>query len=66
MKKLMVVMGFLGGVTFLGSMVANADPNCPSGNYYRMSGRCADPPKAAAIQHPAKSKPPVQKKPQTN
>jgi hypothetical protein len=35
------VCGFLGGTILLSSISAKAE-DCPSGHYYRMSGRCAD------------------------
>ena len=40
MKKYFV-FSFLGGIIFLSPMGANAE-DCPSGHFYRMSGRCAD------------------------
>jgi hypothetical protein len=73
MKQIIVMLGLLGGVIFLGSMNANADPNCPSGQYFRMSGRCADAqgnksnaPKPAVVQHPVKPNKNPPKQPQNN
>jgi hypothetical protein len=43
MEKIIFALGLLGGVIFLSSIEVKAD-NCPSGHYYRMSGRCADAP----------------------
>jgi hypothetical protein len=54
MKKITIMFGLLGGIIF-GSVDANAE-DCPSGHYYRMSGRCADAParKPAVAHHPVK------------
>ncbi len=41
MKNIYCVFGLLGGVVCLASTGANADPNCPSGQYFR-SGACAN------------------------
>ena len=43
MRKIAVVFGLLGVVMFWSVTGAKAE-DCPSGHYYRMSGRCADAP----------------------
>jgi hypothetical protein len=64
MKKITIMFGLLGSIIVFGSVDANAE-DCPSGHYYRMSGRCADAParKPAVAHHPVKpsnKKPPAQ------
>jgi hypothetical protein len=69
MKQIIVMLGLLGGVIFLGSINANADPNCPSGQYFRMSGRCADAQgnkRPAVVQQPVKPNKNPPKQPQNN
>jgi hypothetical protein len=62
MKKIIVMLGLLGGVIFLGSDVNAAE--CQ--HFYRMSGRCGDAPSARVVHHPVKSQQKPQKKPQVN
>ena len=48
MTRITVALGLLVGVIWLISINANAQ-DCPSGHYYRMSGRCADAPAAKQL-----------------
>ena len=69
MTRIAAGFGLLVIVISTSSMNANAE-DCPSGHYYRMSGRCADAsghkvygaPHAAMAHHPVKHTP--NKKPQ--
>jgi hypothetical protein len=55
MRKIAVGLAILVTVISASVLKANAE-DCPSGHYYRMSGRCADPParKPAVAAHPVK------------
>jgi hypothetical protein len=55
MRKIVVGLAVYVAVTSASLLDANAQ-DCPSGHYYRMSGRCADAPvrKPPVAAHPAK------------
>jgi hypothetical protein len=55
MRKIAIGLAILASVISVSLLDAKAQ-DCPSGHYYRMSGRCADPPprKPAVAAHPVK------------
>ena len=63
MKRIAVGFGFLVTVIAMTLMNANAQ-DCPSGHYYRMSGRCADASGHKVYGNPKAVKRTTYKKPQ--
>jgi hypothetical protein len=63
MKRIAVGFGFMVTAMAMTLMNANAQ-DCPSGHYYRMSGRCADASGHKVYGHPKTVKHTTYKKPQ--